>query len=73
MRQMKLKHDIKLAIITGILVTLIWCCYVTFIYMDSTEESMKGERCIEPMNAQTKVCPPNGYNPKVYTNFGWMN
>ena len=70
---MKLKHDIKLAIITGILVTLIWCCYVTLIYTDSTEESMKGERCIEPMNAQTKVCPPNGYNPKVYTNFGWMN
>jgi len=67
-----MKNDIKAAIIVGIMVTLLWGCYVTFIYMDNPQESMdKREKCVEPMNASTKVCNSK-YFPEVYTNFGGM-
>ena len=69
-----MSNYIKSSIIAGILILLVWSLYITFIYFDSLEEHMiVKEKCVEPITASTKICPPNGYHfPDIYTNFGWM-
>ena len=62
----KMMNNLKLAIITGILILLVWGLYVTLIYMDSVPEVMKEEICIEKVIAATKTCNT------MYTNFGGM-
>ena len=66
-----MNNRIKLAIIAGLIVILVWSLYITFIYLDNSQEPMViKEKCIEYYNASTKTC--NNYFPEVYTSFGWM-
>ena len=62
----KMTSNLKLAIITGILILLVWGLYVTLIYMDSVPDIMKEEICVERFIASTKTCNT------IYTNFGGM-
>ena len=68
-----MKNEIKQAIIAGIIITLIWGLYITFIYMNNPQEDMViKEKCKEPITSSTKIC--NEYNfPRLLTTFGWMN
>ena len=70
---MTMKNEIKQAIIVGIIITLIWGLYITFIYMNNPQEDMViKEKCREPNTSSTKIC--NEYNfPRLLTTFGWMN
>ena len=68
-----MKNEIKQAIIVGIIITLIWGLYITFIYMDNPQESMVIEdKCVEPVTSSTKICNSKHF-PQTYTSFGWMN
>ena len=46
--------NLKLAIITGILILLVWGLYINLIYWGSIDNSM--DVCREHMNASTKIC-----------------
>ena len=59
-------NNIKLAIIVGLSILIVWGLYITFIYMDSIPEIMKEEVCVERVIAATKTCNT------IYTNFGGM-
>ena len=68
-----MKTETKTAIIVGIIITLIWGFYITFIYMDNPQEIMVIEdKCIEPVTSSTKICNTKHF-PQTYTSFGWMN
>ena len=57
-----MRSETKGFLIGGLLILLIWCLYINFIYVDAVGMDM--DVCREHMNASTKIC--NG----VYTNFG---
>ena len=59
-------NNIKLAVIVGLMILLVWGLYITLIYMDSVPEVMKEEICVERIVSATKICNT------VYTNFGGM-
>lgn len=54
----------------GIVFLIIWILYVTFIYLESSPDTMEKDCNIKnPNMAQTKsICLP-----KIYTSFGWVN
>ena len=64
-----MNNDVKIAIIVGVIVTLIWGSYITFIYLQTVPENMEKDcNAWNPNAAQTKsICLP-----KVYTTFGLM-
>ena len=53
----------------GIVFLIVWFLYVTFIYLDSSPDTMENDcNARNPNMAQTKsICLP-----KIYTTFGWM-
>ena len=57
-----MRSETKAFIIGGLLILLIWCLYINFIYVGVVDMDM--DVCKEHMNASTKIC--NG----IYTNFG---
>ena len=57
-----MRSETKGFLIGGLLILLIWCLYINFIYVGAVGMDM--DVCREHMNASTKIC--NG----VYTNFG---
>ena len=61
-----MRSETKAFIIGGLLILLIWCLYINFIYVDHIPEVMKEEICIERFIAATKTCNT------IYTNFGGM-
>ena len=61
-------NNLKLAIIVGILILLVWGLYVTLIYMDSIPQSMEKETfCRMYVVAATQNCIPG-----VSANFGGL-
>ena len=59
---MTMSSETKGLLVGGLLILIIWCLYINFIYVDVLDMDM--DVCKEHMNASTKIC--NG----VYTNFG---
>ena len=57
----EMKRQYKAMFVSGLLILLVWCLYVTFIYMDYESIGMV-EHCKEHMNASTKICN-GGYIP----------
>ena len=58
--------NLKLAIITGIIILLVWCFYITFIYIESIPQSMEKETfCKIIIVAATQNC-----HPGISTHFG---
>jgi len=61
-------NNLKLAIIVGILILLVWGFYITFIYVDSIPQSMEKETfCKIVIVAATQNC-----HPGISTNFGGL-
>ena len=62
----KSMNNLKLAIITGIIILLAWGFYITFIYIESIPQSMEKEVfCKIVIVAATQNC-----HPGVSTHFG---
>ena len=53
MLEMKSQH--KAMLVSGMLILLVWCLYVTFIYMDHIPEDMK-RSCWFQITASTDTC-----------------
>jgi len=59
---MTMRSETKGLLVGGLLILIIWCLYINFIYVGVVDTDM--DVCKERMNASTKIC--NG----IYTNFG---
>lgn len=59
---MTMRSEIRGLLVGGVLILIIWCLYINFIYVGVVDTDM--DVCREHMDASTKIC--NG----VYTNFG---
>ena len=61
-KTMTMRSETKGLLVGGLLILIIWCLYINFIYVGVVDTDM--DVCREHMNASTKIC--NG----IYTNFG---
>ena len=61
-------NNIKLAIIVGLSILIVWGLYITLIYMNSIPQSMEKETfCKIVIVAATQNC-----HPGISTNFGGL-
>ena len=61
-------NNIKLAIIVGLSILIVWGLYITLIYMNSIPQSMEKETfCKIAIVAATQNC-----HPGISTNFGGL-